>query len=217
MQVKVIDPRGLRDFTTEVKDGATGAPRVMPASFYRSMTVDERALLGARNAWYGFPTAELIDWLRAAIGGRSAIEIGAGHGGLAAALGIPATDNMMQDHPLIAMLYQATRQQPVHYGPNVEQLDALQAVAKYRPQVVLASWVTHMWRDDRPEAGGNMFGVHEEAVIDACETYIFIGNTAVHAKKSIWTRPHQRITPDWLFSRAMNGSPDFIAIWGKHD
>jgi hypothetical protein len=215
MHIKIVDPRGLRDFTDEVKDDITKAPQVMPASFYRAMSVDERALLGARNGWYAFPTVELIDWLRAAIGGRSAIEIGAGHGAIAAALGIPATDNKMQEDSVIAALYQHMGQLPVSYGPQVERLDALQAVAHYRPQVVVAAWVTHLWRDDFPELGGNMFGVYEEAVIDACETYIFIGNRKVHEKKPIWSRPHTLIEPDWLASRATNGSPDFIAIWGK--
>src|SRR5690606_25860612 len=99
------------------------------------------------------------------------------------------------------------------YGKNVEKLAAKNAVQKFRPQVVVASWVTHLYREDRHEAGGNMFGVDEEFILDNCEEYIFIGNTAVHASKSIWTRPHERHTPDWVFSRASNGSPDFVAVW----
>jgi hypothetical protein len=58
-------------------------------------------------------------------------------------------------------------------------------------------------------------GVDEEAVIAACDSCIFIGNSSVHAPKSVWSLPHERIEPDWLFSRAANETPDFIAIWDR--
>jgi hypothetical protein len=187
----------------------------MPASFYKGTSTTERAVFGARHAIYGLPTLELVDWLKDKIAGRTAIEIGAGHGALAAALGIPATDNRQQEDPQVAAYYSLTRQAVVKYGQNVEKLDAAAAVAKYKPQVVIASWVTHKYREDRQEAGGNQFGVVEEDIIAACDTYVLIGNTAVHKSKSIWSLPHTKFEPDWLFSRAHNGSPDFIAVWEK--
>lgn len=204
----------IRDLTPDIL-AAPGRPRILPASYYRTTTMDERAVFAHRHGIYGLPTVELIEWVKGVIGGRSAIEIGAGHGGLAAALGIPATDNRMQEHPLIRAHYAATRQPVVIYGDNVEPLDAQAAVAKYRPQVVVASWVTHVYSKDRDEAEGNMFGVDEDAILDAVDTYIFIGNTQVHAPKTIWSRPHKRHEPDWVYSRAVNGSPDFVAVWDK--
>lgn len=212
IEATVLNLTGVRDLTPDVL-AAPGCPRIMPAAYYRNTTPTERAAFGHYHGVYGLPTTELVDWLRAEIDGRSAIEIGAGHGALAAALDIPATDSKQQADPAIALLYAATGQPPVTYGQNVEQLDAAAAIAQYRPQVVIASWVTHKWLEARSEAGGNMFGVDEDAVIDACETYIFIGNTNVHRDKSIWTRKFARIEPDWLFSRAINGSPEFIAVW----
>jgi hypothetical protein len=208
----ITNVQGIRDLGPDAL-AAPGRPRIMPASFYRDTTVAERALFGQRNGIYGFPTAEQVDWLRAEIGGRSAIEIGAGHGALADALGIPATDSKMQLDPLIAQFYAASGQPTVIYGPDVEQLDAAGALARYRPQVVIATWVTHKFDEARSAAGGNMFGVDEEALLDGCDTYIFIGNTHVHRHKAIWNRPHRRIEPDWLYSRAVNGTPEFIAIW----
>lgn len=208
----ILDPNTVRDIAPDVLD-AEGTLRVMPASYYRQTTVQERALFGVRHGLYGFLTTELIDWLQSAIDGRSAIEIGAGHGGLARALGIVATDSCLQSNPDVAAYYAALGQPAVKYGKNVEKLDAAQAVDKYRPQVVIASWVTHLYREDRHSAGGNMFGVGEERILEKCDAYIFIGNTAVHQGKSIWNRPHELWTPDWVFSRATNGSPDFIAIW----
>lgn len=216
MDMRIMNTHGVRDLTPAVMlDAAIGEPRIMDADFYRATTMPERALLGAHNALYGLPTRELVEWLSDFIGDRSAIEIGAGHGALAKAVGIPATDNWMQDDPAIRAVYEMSGQKPVQYGTNVEKIGALPAIEKYRPQVVIASWVTHLWTEDRPEAGGNMFGVAEELVVDAVEAYVMIGNTHVHRNKAIWDRPHTLIHPDWLFSRAHNGSPEFIAVWGK--
>ena len=212
MSIAVIDPRNVRDLAHDVL-APDGTLRVMPASYYRDTTVVERATFGQRAGVYGFLTEELVDWLRARIGTRSAIEIGAGHGQLACALGIPATDSKMQDDPAIAAWYAAHGQPTVRYGANVQKLDARQAVRKFRPQVVVASWVTHLYRPARHAAGGNAFGVNEEDLIARCEEYIFIGNTRVHAGKSIWNLPHDLLHPDWLYSRAHNGSPEFIAVW----
>ena len=213
MSFTVIDPRDVRDLAPDVLS-SNGIPRVMPAAYYKKTSLYERAVFGNRQGLYGFPTTELVDWLRVAIGGRTAIEIGAGHGVLAEALCIPATDSKLQDDPEIAALYSGMGQSVVTYGNNVEKLEAEQAVTMYRPDVVIASWVTHMYLESRHGAGGNMFGVMEENIISACQSYIFIGNRKVHAQKSIWALPHRIIEPDWLFSRASNGSPDFIAVWG---
>lgn len=217
IEARVIDPRKVRDLAPDVI-GPDGVVRVMPASYYEQTTIDERALLGARHALYNLPTVELIDWLREKIGGRAAIEIGAAHGVLARELGITATDSYMQADPAIKAIYNiAGNQVPVRYGPDVVKLAAEAAVDHFKPKVVLASWVTHRWREDRHQAGGNMFGVDEEYIIDNCDTYIFIGNAHVHWQKSIWTsRPHHTVkTPPWLYSRAHNGSPEFIAVWER--
>jgi len=207
----LIDTAGARDIAPYVLENGIMQP--VPADFYRETTAIERALFGQKQGIYGFLTFELIDWLRDRIGGRKAIEIGAGHGALAAALEIPATDSKMQDDPKIAAWYAAHGQPTVTYGRNVEKLDAKAAIRKHRPEVVIASWVTHKYRPARHYAGGNAFGVNEEEVIAKCE-YIFIGNTQVHSGKSIWEIPHEIIHPDWLFSRAHNGTPEFIATWG---
>lgn len=212
MGIAVLDTRNTRDISPDVL-APDGTLRVMPASYFRDTTVVERAMFGQRAGVYGFLTEELVDWLRERIAGRSAVEIGAGHGQLAAALGIPATDSKMQDDPRVAAFYAAAGQPTVRYGANVQKLDAKEAVRKLRPQVVVASWVTHLYRPARHAAGGNMFGVNEEDILARCEEYIFIGNTQVHAGKSIWNQPHEILHPDWLYSRAHNGTPEFIAVW----
>ncbi|MGZ8317526.1 MAG: hypothetical protein ACXWVD_00355 [Telluria sp.] len=208
-----IDPSTVRDLAPDVI-GPDGRLRVMPAAYYAATTVQERALLGHRHGIYLLPTVELVDALRARIGGRSAIEIGAGNGVLAEALGIPATDSCMQADANIAALYALSGHPTVAYGPNVEALDAQAAVEKYRPQVVLAAWVTHKYSAGRHEAGGNMFGVDEDRLLDHCEEYLFVGNEKVHQGKAIWqTASFQLAYPDYLYSRAVNGSRDFVARW----
>jgi hypothetical protein len=214
MSLTRLDPRSIRDISGDILD-ENGQMRIMPADYYRKTTVNERALFGHTHGIYSFPTLELIEWLHRKIGSRVAIEIGAGNGVMAKELGIPATDSMLQTNPLVAKLYSFAGQPAVKYGENVEKLDAVQAIEKYRPQVVVAAWVTHMYRKDRHEAGGNMFGVVEENIID-CADYIFIGNRGVHSGKSIWSVECEVIEPDWLFSRATNGAPNFIATWKKN-
>lgn len=98
---------------------------------------------------------------------------------------------------------------------NVEKLDAAAAVAKYRPNVVIACWVTHRFDPYRPYAGGSVTGVDEASIIESCDEYIFIGNEHVHAHKPIWKMPHEKLTPRWLYSRAVNGSREFIATWRR--
>jgi hypothetical protein len=168
-----------------------------------------------RHGLYSFATEELCRFLRERVRGRTAIEIGAGHGVLAQALSIPATDNRQQEESAIADHYAALGQPTAPYGAHVEKIDAAAAVSKYRPSVVIACWVTHRFSGDRPELEGSATGVEEGAIIDACDEYIFVGNEDVHARKPIWALPHEKLTPPWLYSRAANGSRDFIAIWRR--
>ena len=176
-----------------------------------STTVQERALAGNRMGIYGMPTVELIEHLKSIIAGRSCIEIGAGSGILSEYLGIHATDNRQMERPEIRLHYQLTGQPLTVYGDKVEGIDAHDAIRRYRPQVVVASWVTHKYREDRAWAGGNATGVDEDWVLDHCEEYIFIGNDYVHMHKSIWDREHEKYSTPFLFSRTSRGTGDFIA------
>jgi hypothetical protein len=212
LQPVITSIAGVRDIAPALLDDL-GFLRVAPAAFFADTTVQERALFGNRHGLYGFLTTELIQWLQERINGRKAIEIGSGNGSLAYALDIPATDSKMQDNPEVAKLYATIGAPVVKYGPNVQKLNALDAVVAHKPKVVVAQWVTHLYKQSRHEAGGNMWGVNEERIIKSCEEYIFIGNEQVHAGKSIWNLPHEIIYPDWLYSRAANGSRNFIACW----
>ncbi len=188
--------------------------RVLPASFWTTTTVEERALFGHRHGIYSFSTVELVRYLRDLIGKRVAIEIGAGHGVLSNALGITATDTREQEDPAYQTLYLLMGQPTVKYGPNVVQLPASRAVRHYRPHVVIGCWITQNYDPSVPWRGDSKHkGIDEEQVLANCEQYVLIGNEKVHDNKRIWTLPHTIEYPDWLYSRAHNGSREFIAIW----
>jgi hypothetical protein len=211
MDAFAIDLR-TRDISSEVLD-EDGRLRILPAAYWATTTVAERGLLGHRHALYGFPTVELVEHLREIIGDRKAIEIGAGSGVLAEALGIVATDNHQQEVPKYRALITAAGQPVIRYGSNVVNLDAIRAVRRYRPDVVVGCWVTHKYDPHRAWAGGNEVGIDEEEVLASCQSYVLIGNERVHQHKKIWAHEHTIEYPPFVYSRALNGTRDFIATW----
>lgn len=176
--VDSIEPGDLFD--------ADGVLMPTPAAFWEAKTREEKMLFGHTHGLYAFPTTEIISTIHQMIGGRPAVEIGAGNGGFARALAIPATDSFQQADPMYARFYELAGQPTVSYGPHVERLEATLAVAKYQPKVVLACWVTHLYNPLRHELGGNVVGVDEQNIMEAVDDYIFIGNTAVHETKPLF-------------------------------
>lgn len=212
MPAFVLRPGEIRDLSPLMLS-PEGRLKVMPSAALESTTPQERALFGHSHGIYGFVTQELVDHLRGIIAGRPAIEVGAGHGALGAALGIPATDSRMQERPEIAAYYEMLRQPTVPYGPHVEALDYRQAIEKYQPMVVIGSWVTHLYDSKRHAAGGSVHGLDEDWILENCEEYILIGNDTVHEGKAIWTRRHIKERHPFLFSRSMRPGEDFLARW----
>jgi hypothetical protein len=194
-----------------------GILRLLPSDAYDAIDpVGLRAWCQV-NARYGLPTIELIRWLQDYIGDRTAIEIGSGHGDLAFHLGIPATDNRQQERPDVVRLYTALRQPLIKYPVWVKNLDALDAVDMYKPDVVVASWVTH-WIDPdlpMPAGGGNMYGVKEDKLLETGVTYIVIGNEAVHSHKPIMALPHETHHFPFIRSRAKDPSLNRLWIWNR--
>lgn len=207
-----LDPSKIRDISPDVLD-EHGRLRVLPAAYWATTTPAERLLFGALHGIYSFPTVELVERLQQIINGRSAIEIGAGHGVLAEALGIPATDSREQERPEWRALIALQGQQPVPYGDNVQQMHASRAVRRHKPDVVIGCWVTQKWDPSRPIRESKPDGVDEEDILRNCATYVLVGNEKIHRQKHIWSRPHTIEHPPYVYSRAMNGTRDFIATW----
>jgi hypothetical protein len=194
--------------------GDKGVIKLLPAAAYDAFDPDGLRLWCMRNARYGLPTVELIAWLKNYIGDRSVIEIGSGAGDLAHHLGIKGTDSKIQSDPKAAMFYILTQQPTIRYPNWIERREALAAVRKYKPQVVVASWVTN-WIDphNTPPGGGCMFGVHEDQLLATGVTYVFIGNLLVHQHKPILKVPHQELALPFIRSRAYDPSQDRVLIW----
>lgn len=211
-QAVQLDPSKIRDISDEVLDDR-GRMQVLPAAYWAGTTVLERALFGHKNGVYGFPTVELVEWLQEQIGQQSAIEIGAGNGVMAEALGIPATDSLQQRMPKYALIYAASGFPTVRYGPNVIEMHASRAVRKYKPDVVIGSWITHKWDPRRPEAEGNEDGVDFPDILHNCKKLILVGNSQVHRWNGLWDRDVELLTPDWVYSKSHNGAKDFVATW----
>jgi hypothetical protein len=199
-----LDPSQLRhDPALEGALTASGTLIVHPHAFWRKFNQTEITHFCVNRGIYCIPTTELVSWLAERIAGRSAIEIGSGSGVLATALGIQATDNRLQERPDIAHAYRAQQQTPIRYGAHVEKLDAAAAVKNYKPEVVVAAWVTHKYREHESWREGNMHGIEEEKLIPQVKCYIHIGHTRVHEGKPALDLPHTKYDAPWLVSRAM--------------
>ena len=189
--------------------------KLLGAEAYDAISPSALCLWCNRYARYGLPTIELVEWLQKRIAGRNAIEIGSGTGDLAYHLGIPATDNRMQEWPEIKFNYELVGQPVIKYPDFVQNLDALDAVKQYKPDVVIASWVTH-WIDPNlppPPEGGNAWGVKEDKILATGCTYILIGNKRVHGIKKIMAQPHKEFELPFLRSRAIHPELNRVWIW----
>jgi len=189
--------------------------RLLPNQAYESISHDALRVWCHRHARYGLPTLELVQWLRERIGSRKTIEIGSGTGDLAYHLQIPATDNRMQEWPQIKFHYRITGQPVIQYPDFVQNLDALDAIKEYQPEVVIGSWVTQ-WIDPNlppPSSGGNAWGIKEDKILATGCTYILIGNQKVHGEKKIMAEPHQEFALPFLRSRAINPHLNRVWIW----
>lgn len=164
-----------------------------------------------KHGVYQVPTWELIQWLKREIAGRSAIEICAGRSCLGQHLGIPMVDNYSHTWPEIAMVMAFTGQPPTLPPRQVHQMDANEAVARAKPQVVLGAWVSQKRYGDEDHA--NEYGPDEHAILDAGCTYIHVGNTLVHGTKRILLRDHRCLNFNWNRSRAMEQNQNRIWIW----
>jgi hypothetical protein len=140
------------------------------------------------NGVYQIPTKELIAWLRDAIAGRPAIEICAGRSCLGRHLGIPMTDSYLHTQPDMLRHYRRLGQQPTIPDQDVLRMEALEAIRKLEPKVVIAAWPTQLYEE--PDRQSSIHGVNEEELLTLVDTYIVIGNLDVHGKKRILKKPH---------------------------
>lgn len=212
MVTVIANPPEVEYLDTLLLDGANGRIKLLPASVYSGIDPVHLAIWSGRHAMYAFPTTELVDWLRTLIGERKAIEIGAGNGDLGYHLGIPMVDNYCQQIPEVRSLYEAMRQAPTSPRSDVEKIDAVVAVKKYRPQVVIGAYITQKYKGGN---NGNVYGPEEEEILEGTRCYVHIGNEKTHGDKRIRRHRHQTLRFDWLVTRSMQPESNVIYVWGK--
>lgn len=163
-----------------------------------------------KNAVYQLPTLELINFLKEKIAGRKAIEICSGRGHIARLLEIKATDNYMQTRPEILAYYLSMGQMPIVPPDFVEKMDAIEAIRKYNPEIVIGCFVTHKWENGLQT--GNEFGPDERKIIEVAD-YIMVGNDRIHWEKPIRQVQHEELYFPWLRSRAFDQDRNCVMIW----
>ena len=210
----IMQPANLTEIESLVLD-SSGKIKVVGSEVYKQFSQSHIAQLCLKHGVYCLPTTELIMWLKHRIGDRKAIEVGAGCGVVGRAVGIKMTDNHQQAMPKYAALYAAMEQPTVNYGYDVLKCDAEQAIKRFKPEVVLGCWVTHLYNPYEHERGGNEIGLDENKIVRRVKEYIVVGNHSVHHPKPILDLPHEVFRPSWLVSRAKASEENCIYIWRK--
>ncbi len=198
------DKRAVKRLDEILLDPSTGLLRILSAETYAHIKREDLSVWCHYNGYYGLPTLELVALLKELIAGRSAIEIGSGMGVLGLALDIPCTDNYSQTFPDVKALYEKMDQPTIQYSAHVEKLDYKQAIRKYKPEVVVGSWITQLYNSDEANLGGSIYGVDEGYIIEQVDDYIHIGHRLTHDKKSILKMEHGEIEAPYIVSRSMS-------------
>lgn len=192
-----------------------GEFQILPAEFWNQHSQNFISNFCYKHGMYCIPTTELIEWLQHRIGERSALEVGAGSGVVGRAVGIKMTDNYQQAMDKYEKLYNTMQQPTVNYGKDVFKCDAVEAIKRFKPEVVLGCWVTHKYKPNFHEAGGNEIGLDEHKILKRVKEYIVVGNETVHSRKLIMSVQHETFNPSWLVSRGQDATGNRIYIWRK--
>jgi len=133
--------------------------QVLPYSYFKDLEYNHVKQFCVENGIYCLPTIELLNFIKEEIGEEErVIEIGAGHGAIARELGIKATDSKLQNRVDIKELYIKGKQPIVRYGDNIEMWDGEKAVCRFKPNIVIAAWVTHKYNPKQHVKEGNIWG-----------------------------------------------------------
>jgi hypothetical protein len=194
-----------------------GNLKAVSYEFLKDAPQDDISQFCVKYGFYVLPTIELLMFLQREIGDQTdkTMEIGAGHGAISRYLGIRAVDSFMQLNPQIRAYYEALQQAIVPYGSHVEKIDGNSAVRKYKPNIVIGAYCTHLYNPKEHWREGNQFGFDEKKIIKNVEKYIHIGNEKVHGKKPILKFEHRIVKEDWIVTRSQHKNQNVIWIWEK--
>lgn len=207
------DIQYLKDLLLDEK----GNLKVLDYNYLKDIPQSHLSQFCTEEGFYIIPTIQLLVFLQEEINEdfENTIEIGAGHGAISRVLGIRAVDNYMQDDPKIKALYETYRQKTVPYGDHVERIDANSAVQKYKPNIVIGAYCTHLYNPKEHWREGNAYGIDEKKIIRKVKKYIHIGNEKVHGKKPILKEKTREVKEDWIVGRSLHSKQNVIWIWEK--
>lgn len=211
MDYTVIESNDI-NYISELLIDEQGTLKILSYQELRHVPQEHLSQFCTENGYYIIPTQELIEFIKSEIGDSKALEIGAGSGAVCKALSIRGVDNYMQRQPEIKAYYNALGQAIVPYGDHVERMDGLDAVKKYKPEVVIACYVTHKYNPKEHWREGNQFGIDEVRMLKRINKYIHVGNRKVHGKKPLLSMHHKIIKEDWIVGRSLTKENE-IWIW----
>lgn len=219
----ILLPEDISELESLVME-SKGIPKVVDAAVFKEFSDNQRMILMVKHGLYVFPTTELAEFIDQMVLGKTVLEIGAGNGTMARHLGIRATDNYSQapdyrPDPKLANLWRQGQeamkrmgQAFVTYGDNVERIEGIAAVIKYKPEIVYGQFITHKYKAG--DKDGNKFGVDEEKLLRRCE-YLMVGNAVTHKNKRILSLPHEEFELPGLVTRAQFQEANRIWKWDK--
>jgi len=212
--------------------GNTGRIYPIPYSHIKDDTLDTLNVVMQALGLYTFPTLELCEWLYSQIDDNpeyephSAIEICAGTGWIGRQLGIPTTDVKNMENPEVQKIMLDSRSIPTIYADDVETLEASDAVNKYKPDIVIGSYVTSRQLVDKVDKRkAKTVGIHmpnggiiTQNLMDIVRKEIKVGadvksicrkvykvilicNMRVHKNESYMSLPHKTLSFPWLITR----------------
>lgn len=186
--------------------------KLQPASAYSEIARNElQTWMQYRNR-YVLSTVELVNWLKTKIGGRRAIEIGAGNDDLAYHLGIRAIGSYPVASTHAAPLFPGQIPTRVVYS-GLREMDAMQAILELRPEVAIGAWIPDKFTDSFGKP--SKYAPNEYQIIQNVE-YIHIGCESIHERSTLLGFPHAAVKLPGLVSRtSMNPPDDVIHVWKK--
>lgn len=208
MVISQISKVDLTDIENILINKTTGLLNLVSYNVLNKFDQNTISYFCYKHAIYQLPTIELIDFLKNEIGTFKSIEIGCGNGSIGRNLNIPITDNKLQERPDIRLYYIAINQPVISYPIDVEKIDAIDAIIKYKPEIVIGSWITDI------NNTGNTDAIDESKIINSnIKKYIHIGNETTHSNKKILNGKHKKIKFDWLLSRSLYKDNNIIYIF----
>ncbi|MEO9497620.1 MAG: hypothetical protein ABJG42_24315 [Vibrio splendidus] len=223
--MKILDSRlglSVLEVNNEISDTTSrlerallvhGVPKACPSSLFREYDQEVLQMVGHTHGIYQFITTEMVEFVKAFLGERTAIEVACGYGTLGRELGIPFSDLKVQAIPSVKAQYEMSGQPVIRYPKDVIERDAIASIKRHNPKVALACWITEpVSIVGTPK---NLFGPDESKILKRVQNYVVFGNLVTHGDKRIRSQPHYIVRADWLFTRSAQPNKNVIMIWGK--